>query len=136
MGTINLIVPCAVYERHRQLARAEPLLLARGRLERHDDSAPAAPVAMTKAKGPVRAPVREPAPPILNVIVSELHALERFLPGAATSAGEQADEAQVHRLGGARAPAGGEEDRGDAEVGAEMRAVSPPVQSFAAGRRR
>ncbi len=34
-GTINLIVPRAVYERHRQLARAEPLLLARGRLERH-----------------------------------------------------------------------------------------------------
>ncbi len=33
-GTINLIVPQAVYERHRQLARAEPLLLARGRLER------------------------------------------------------------------------------------------------------
>ena len=29
-GTVNLIVPKAVYERHRHLARAEPLLLARG----------------------------------------------------------------------------------------------------------
>ena len=29
-GTVNLIVPRAVYERHRHLARAEPLLLARG----------------------------------------------------------------------------------------------------------
>ena len=33
-GTVNLVVPGAVYERHRGLARAEPLLLARGRLER------------------------------------------------------------------------------------------------------
>ena len=33
-GTVNLVVPGAVYERHRALARAEPLLLARGRLER------------------------------------------------------------------------------------------------------
>ena len=33
-GTVNLIVGKAVYERHRHLARAEPLLLARGRLER------------------------------------------------------------------------------------------------------
>ena len=33
-GTINLIVPGRVYEARRALARAEPLLLARGRLER------------------------------------------------------------------------------------------------------
>ena len=54
-GTVNLIVPKAVYERHRHLARAEPLLLARGRLER--------------AEG------------VVNVIVRELAALERFLSG-------------------------------------------------------
>jgi error-prone DNA polymerase len=33
-GTINLIVPPAVYERHRATVRTEPLLLAEGRLER------------------------------------------------------------------------------------------------------
>jgi error-prone DNA polymerase len=33
-GTINLIVPPAVYERHRQIVRAEPLVMAAGRLER------------------------------------------------------------------------------------------------------
>jgi error-prone DNA polymerase len=33
-GTINLIVPPPVYERHRLLVRSEPLLLAEGRLER------------------------------------------------------------------------------------------------------
>ena len=39
-GTINLIVPEAVYERYRPLARAEPLLLARGRLERTQEATP------------------------------------------------------------------------------------------------
>jgi len=54
-GTVNLIVPQAVYERHRHLARAEPLLLARGTLER--------------AQG------------VVNVIVRELAPLERFVSG-------------------------------------------------------
>jgi error-prone DNA polymerase len=33
-GQVNLIVPSAVYERHRATVRAEPLILARGRYER------------------------------------------------------------------------------------------------------
>jgi error-prone DNA polymerase len=33
-GQVNLIVPPPVYEQHRPLVRGEPLLLARGRLER------------------------------------------------------------------------------------------------------
>jgi error-prone DNA polymerase len=33
-GTVNLIVPPPVYERHRLLVRAEPLLIATGRLEK------------------------------------------------------------------------------------------------------
>jgi error-prone DNA polymerase len=86
-GVVNLIVPKAVYERHRPLARAEPLLLAHGRLER--------------ARG------------IVNVIVRELRALECVL----SPVGE------VRHL---PAP----------QVGASLRAVAPPVQSFAAGRRR
>jgi error-prone DNA polymerase len=35
-GTINLIVPPPVYERHRAAVRASPLLRARGRLERRE----------------------------------------------------------------------------------------------------
>jgi error-prone DNA polymerase len=111
-GTVNLIVPPAVYERHRHLVRAEPLLLARGRLERPP-----------KAGG------------VINVLVADLSALdasltEETLPGDATAA-------PVHELTGgthpsaAPAPAPDEE-----EVGANMRAVAPAVQSFAAGRRR
>ncbi|HEV7528764.1 MAG TPA: DNA polymerase III subunit alpha, partial [Solirubrobacteraceae bacterium] len=34
-GTINLIVPPEIYERHRLIVRTEPLLLAEGKLERH-----------------------------------------------------------------------------------------------------
>ena len=35
-GQANLIVSPPVYERHRAIVRGEPLLLARGKLERHD----------------------------------------------------------------------------------------------------
>jgi error-prone DNA polymerase len=35
-GQANLIVPPNVYEQHRAIIRGEPLLLARGKLERHD----------------------------------------------------------------------------------------------------
>ncbi len=35
-GVVNLVVPTAVYERHRALVRAAPLLAARGRLERRE----------------------------------------------------------------------------------------------------
>ncbi len=112
-GHINLIVPRAVYERHRPLARAEPLLLARGRLERS---------AVEHVAG------MEEVPPVVNVLVRELAPLERFL---APVAGEQAPaQAQVHRL----CPDPAEQDA--AEVGAGLRAVAPAVQSFAAGRRR
>jgi error-prone DNA polymerase len=109
-GTVNLVVSGAVYERHRALARAEPLLLARGRLER----APSG---------------------VLNVIVSELAALERFLApieGSETAAG---GAARVSRLRGADRLTSEDEQEG-AEMGADMRAVAPPIQSFASGRRR
>jgi error-prone DNA polymerase len=117
-GTLNLIVPRAVYERHRLLARAEPLLLARGRLER--------------AEG------------VTNVIVRELAPLEDFLAPAGEERGEPARGARVHHLpaperspaAGSHAGAPAEEQTEDAQVGSSMRAVAPAVQSFAMGRRR
>jgi error-prone DNA polymerase len=105
-GTINLIVPRVVYETHRPLARAEPLLLARGRLERSPEG-------------------------VLNVIVRELAALEGFL-----DAEEPKSEARVHRLPVSRPAVASDVEEDGAEVGAGMRAVAPPVQSFASGRRR
>jgi error-prone DNA polymerase len=112
-GTINLIVGKATYERHRALARAEPLLLAKGQLERSEG--------------------------VINVLVRELGALERFL---SPDAGETEQRARVHRLptsAGERAAEPEqllEEQDAAVEVGASMRAAAPPVQSFAAGRRR
>jgi error-prone DNA polymerase len=116
-GTINLIVPRVVYERHRLLARAEPLLLARGRLER--------------AQG------------VINVIVRELAALESFLDETGRQLSEPAAAASVHDLS-ERSPApdeaiagrAAEEQAADAQIGSSMRAVAPAVQSFAMGRRR
>ena len=107
-GTVNLIVSSAVYERHRNLARTEPLLLARGRLERSED--------------------------VINVIVRALEPLERFLAHGLPEEGEAGD-ARVHRLPERDSPAA-EGQEADADVGSSMRAVAPPVQNFAMGRRR
>ncbi|HEY3865873.1 MAG TPA: DNA polymerase III subunit alpha [Solirubrobacteraceae bacterium] len=131
LGTINLIVPRAVYERHRQLARAEPLLLARGRLERAGEDQ-VIPIASGGE--------RERIPPIVNVIVRELAPLERFVEGALGDEQRAAVSARVRHLPDAEravSAAGGDEREEDgAEVGSSMRAVAPPVQSFAQGRRR
>ena len=103
-GTTNLIVPRAVYERHRYLARAEPLLLARGVLERSEG--------------------------VVNVVVRELAALERFVAGGIDDV-RRGEDARVRHL-----LPGGEQGEEAVDVGSSMRAVAPPMQSFGAGRRR
>jgi error-prone DNA polymerase len=133
-GTINLIVAKEVYERHRQLARAEPLLLARGRLERSQEGPPENLVHLHKEESQQREQIR----PVINVIVRELAPLERFLVGPIDDEGETAGAAKVHRLSraGHPAPDAAEEGLDGAEVGSSIRAAAPPVQSFAMGRRR
>jgi error-prone DNA polymerase len=132
-GTINLVVPQAVYERHRHLARAEPLLLARGRLERTQETVPAQVWELGSGR-PAPAEPRERIKPVVNVLVRELMALERFLPGDLDE-GDAGASASVRRL---RQPDGRPTEASEegAEVGSSMRAVAPAVQSFAAGRRR
>jgi error-prone DNA polymerase len=58
-GQVNLIVPSAVYDRHRAAVRAEPLVLARGRYERVGENR--------------------------NVLVSEIESLSRLARQAAES---------------------------------------------------
>ncbi len=139
-GTINLVVPRVVYERYRPLARAEPLLLARGRLERSEmeQGMPDAwrrqserGSALVDAEDEHVPPEEEHVPPVLNVIVRELLPLERFVDGEEPSEG-----ARVHHLSAAAPVPTGDAEEDGAEMGASMRAVAPPVQSFAAGRRR
>jgi error-prone DNA polymerase len=138
-GTINLIVAKEVYERHRHLARAEPLLLARGRLERSQERAGGARVwdmgARARAAGRA-GEGEEEIRPVVNVIVRELAPLERFLDGDVDEMAPRAG-ASVHSLPlKERALPDGEEELGGVEVASSMRAAAPSVQSFGMGRRR
>jgi error-prone DNA polymerase len=101
-GSINLIVPPALYERRRHIVRAEPLVLASGRLER------------PPAGGGT-----------VNVLVRELRTLDDELSDH-TATLTRLPAREVH------SPA----EQVDRDAGAELRAVAPPVQSFASGRRR
>jgi error-prone DNA polymerase len=105
-GTVNLIVPPPVYERHRALARVAPLLRAKGRLERREGTT--------------------------NVLVSSLAELETAGPPAEdpSAAGEIGPPAGEEGRGGRGGPAPeGARDR----ALAQLRAVAPPGHSF--GRR-
>jgi error-prone DNA polymerase len=135
-GTVNLVVSRAVYERHRLLARAEPLLVAHGRVERSQE-----PTGIGDARGAQSYAVggqgRERPRPVINVIVHELAPLERFLPDELHDERDGVRPARVSRLPVPLPLQPAEEDAaGAADVGSSMRAVAPPVQSFAAGRRR
>ena len=100
-GTVNLIVPPVLYERRRHVVRAEPLILARGRLER---------------------------PPAgggnVNVLVREIETLDDVL-SEHTAELVPLPAKDVHAA-----------TRDGSPGGADLRAVAPPVQSFASGRRR
>jgi error-prone DNA polymerase len=105
-GPINLIVPPALYERRRHLVRAEPLILAHGRLER------------PPAGGGT-----------INVLVHELRTLDEELAGiAAAPIG--------HLPSTERNSAVETDPAGQMVAAAGFRAIAPPVQSFGAGRRR
>jgi error-prone DNA polymerase len=106
-GPVNLIVTPALYERRRHLVRAEPLILAHGRLER---------------------------PPTgggtVNVLVRDLRTLDEELAGIAAAPIARLPEREA--LPGAQQPAPAEQR----VAAAGFRAVAPPVQSFGGGRRR
>ncbi|HEX3874462.1 MAG TPA: DNA polymerase III subunit alpha [Solirubrobacteraceae bacterium] len=109
LGTVNLIVPPPVYDRHRHIVRAEPLVLVHGRLER-----PA------HGGGTV------------NVLVSTLRSLEpEHLERFGSAGARLPDNRQAETHAGEHHP---EPERIAAAGG--LRAVAPPVQSFGSGRRR
>ena len=108
-GTINLVVPPHIYERHRLVVRTEPLMLAEGRLERLAASGGAINILVDRV-GAIDAPDR---------MVAEIKDFSMLDEGVRRGHEEQR----------AAAAAGG----GEAE---DFRAVAPPVMSFASGRRR
>jgi error-prone DNA polymerase len=137
-GTVNLIVPKAVYERHRHLARAEPLLLARGKLERTQEqgSRTVWKIGELPSERAQREDDGELIRPVINLIVRRLEPLEQFL-GAVLEESSGGEGAKVHRLpAAAQAVAEQGDDAQGAEIVSSIRAVAPPIQSFASGRRR
>jgi error-prone DNA polymerase len=115
-GTINLIVPPPIYERHRLIVRTEPLMLIEGRLERFAAAGGTMNVLVDRV-GSITAPDR------LLAEIKDFSMLdEQVRRGLAAQR--------------ASAEAGGEgEARGEGEA-EDFRAVAPPVMSFASGRRR
>jgi error-prone DNA polymerase len=59
-GTVNLIVPAQLYERHRLIVRTEPLMLAEGKLERLPAAGGAISVLVDRVAS-IAAPDRPPA---------------------------------------------------------------------------
>jgi error-prone DNA polymerase len=109
-GTINLIVPPPIYERHRLIVRTEPLMLMEGKLERFAAAGGTMNVLVDRV-GSIAAPDR---------LLAEIKDFSML------------DEAVRRGLAEQRATA---ETQSDTET-EDFRAVAPPVMSFASGRRR
>lgn len=140
-GTVNLVVPPDVYERDRTVVRAEPLVVAEGVLERHASGGGAINVvcrrlARLDASGHLQ------AAPAADVGV---HHVTAVTGGIAERVGgdviqvkdfSMLDAIELARQDARRAA---ESEAADdlASTGTDdFRAIAPPVQSFAAGRRR
>jgi len=110
-GTINLIVPPDVYERHRLTVRTEPLILAHGRLEK-----------LAMAGGAINVFVKRLEPLVTpdQDVAGVVELAERRVAAAASEAAAD------------RSAAGAD----PSEILADFRGVAPAVQSFASGRRR
>jgi error-prone DNA polymerase len=112
-GTINLIVPPRIYERHRLIVRTEPLMLVEGKLERFAAAGGAINVLVDRI-GSIDAP---------DQILAEVKDFSMLDEQVRHGAQQQAAGAA-----GGSAGAGTEAE--------DFRAVAPPVMSFASGRRR
>jgi error-prone DNA polymerase len=141
-GTVNLVIPPAIYERHRLVVRTEPLLLVEGTLERLAAAGGAINV-LVDTVGSIDAPDRLIAEikdfSLLDEGVRRGLAAQRAAEAEADADAEEkvaaAGGAPLAAVGagtaGARSHAG--TGGGEAE---DFRAVAPPVMSFAQGRRR
>jgi error-prone DNA polymerase len=127
-GTINLVVPPQIYERHRLVVRTEPLMLVSGKLEKLAAAGGAINV-LVDWVGSIDAP---------DQIVAEIKDFsmldEQVRRGLAEQKAAAAGQAGPVRGAGAGAGRGGGTTAGgEAE---DFRAVAPPIMSFASGRRR
>jgi error-prone DNA polymerase len=144
-GTINLVVPPPVYERHRLTVRTEPLMLVAGKLEKLPAAGGAINV-LVDTVGPIDAPDRVLAEikdfSMLDEQVRRGLAEQRAAAAAGTG-GAASDRLAAGSAAGSGGGASAESGSGsngehgaDENVAEDFRAVAPPVMSFAAGRRR
>ncbi|MBX5443409.1 MAG: error-prone DNA polymerase, partial [Solirubrobacteraceae bacterium] len=124
-GTVNLVVPPPVYERDRLAVRSEPLVVADATLERYASGGGAINLVVRRLR-PLEVPAGRRA---------TVHPLPAAAsgPGAAGAGGAGAAGAGASAGDGANAEVAAA--AGGSAAGA-FRAVAPPVQSFARGRRR
>ena len=121
-GTINLVVPPQIYERHRLVVRTEPLMLVSGKLEKLAAAGGAINI-LVDWVGSIDAP---------DQIVAEIKDFSMLDEQVRRGLAEQ--KAAAGQVGTVRAAAGaGGGGTGEAE---DFRAVAPPIMSFASGRRR
>jgi error-prone DNA polymerase len=121
-GTINLVVPAPVYERHRLTVRTEPLVMAEGKLERLPAAGGAINVLVDRVQ-PISAP---------DHIAAEIKDFSMLDEQVRRGLAEQARQAAG---GEVRTEIDERRTARDAEA-EDFRAVAPPVLSFASGRRR
>ncbi len=129
LGTINLIVPPKIYDKHRLTVRTEPLMLAAGKLERHPAAGGAINVLVDRISS-------IDAPDQILADVKDFSMLDEQVRRGLVeqrAARDGAGRAGSAEGAGDAGSAEGAEGAGDAE---DFRAVAPPVMSFAAGRRR
>ncbi|MBV9465714.1 MAG: error-prone DNA polymerase [Solirubrobacterales bacterium] len=121
LGTINLIVPAKVYERHRLTVRTEPLMLVGGKLERFAAAGGAINVMVDKV-GSITAP---------DQLLAEVKDFSMLDEQVRRGLAEQRSSREPQERSRAA------QERPAPETDAEdFRAVAPPVMSFASGRRR
>jgi error-prone DNA polymerase len=122
-GTINLVVPPQIYERHRLVVRTEPLMLVTGKLEKLAAAGGAINV-LVDWVGSIDAP---------DQIVAEIKDFSMLDEQVRRGLAEQKAAAAGGAGGGRSARPGGAGSGSEAE---DFRAVAPPIMSFASGRRR
>jgi error-prone DNA polymerase len=120
-GTINLIVPAPIYERHRLIVRTEPLMLAEGKLERLPAAGGGINVLIDRVAS-ISAP---------DQVLAEVKDFSMLDEQVRRGRAEQ--EAARKRAEDESAAASASAAAAEAE---DFRAVAPPVMSFASGRRR
>jgi len=131
-GTVNLIVPPPVYDRDRPAVRAEPLILACGRLERHPAGAGAVNVLVAGVVG-----LRYDGG---GQTVADVTPLAPAVPGTDQSQSGQRAGARGGAGADAKQPIAAEHPAAEQQLAAtgtdDFHAVAPPAMSFAQGRRR